>query len=271
MSNAITISLLYGCSDYQPPSIPDTNCGRNDEKIGALSEGYQKNNLTLSINGENLSFDLADLNSLRSKRLTEKHFTKCHLYKYKCKKDAIPSSLPFIYERDKKVWTDEELYEVGTWYPRMRLFFAAYKCEDIFSVSIVPKNSSIKQTWYLKKTFIYENLYQYCQGGEEQRFGNSYHNGMAKPEDPQPKDFQGGFIKPFPTYYSDSYRPTIENTDDAKLISNQNDIDEAIQVYPERSQIQVGSLLSIFLEDTEATHIGIVSLNPFKKEIFFKV
>jgi len=280
MANIISLSTLYGCYYYRPSQIVKADCGSTMREMSTLSNGYQNDHIPLKLNNRDVNISLPNLNAFQAHNIKDRHITSCHLVKYQCKLQHAPDKATFIFERDKKNWTEKE-FEQGIWDPRIQLMDAAYKCSHIFAVSIVPKDSSIEQTWYLKKALIHNAYADYCKSCSSETFGDQTSDSTNN-EIPKLSDFQGGFIKPFTSYHSTSYRPTIDldhlpPTVKPEVLINQYDVKDIVNNhYPEQVQSEISEILNCFLEDQHAEAIGLLSFDPHnphagsQQRIFFK-
>lgn len=274
--NGVSFTLLYGCYHYEPTVAEKEDCSSNMRFLSKASHGYQRDVVEIPVNGGvgNVYFNLADFNALQSEHLEDKHITESQIFKHTCTLNKRYGFLPFIYERDEKEWSEQEIESI-TWFPRIMMFSTAFKCGDIFAISIVPKNPSIQQTWYLKKAKIHDPLYDFCRWSEGTKKDYACTDGSDQ-RDPQPEDWQGGFIKPFENYYSNDHRSTIDlgrlpPTAKCEHLSNQQDVERVVSLHdPQTSQEAIKSILNQFLLDSEATHLGLLTLNPHQQWIFLK-
>jgi hypothetical protein len=55
-----------------------------------------------------------------------------------------------------------------------------------------------------------------------------------------------------------------------ELLTNPEDVEAIVQDYPEQTKPFASSILNSFLEDKEATHVGLLTLNPHQQRIYTK-
>lgn len=260
------MTMLYGCQHYKPAQISSSTCSWNMAQLSQASGGYQKNASSNSSSSEvnGVTISLADLSAIEAQNLQDRHITECHLYQYKCKINESPDAPLFMHETgNTEVGPNGR---EGKWRFRISMFFTAFKCKTLFAISIVPKNPSVMQTWYLKKPCLHDPLYDMCKSGVSIKNGEEIHDGTTQ-RNAQAKDFKGGFIKPFQAYYTNNYRPTVDLTNlpqfvQVEPIFDNQDLTNIVATYPIPSQNSIHSILSDFIQDTEATHLGLLMLNP---------
>jgi hypothetical protein len=266
MANQLSMTMLYGCHHFQPAQVSSSTCSWKMAQMSEVSGGYQKN-VSLNIpssGGDRVTIDLADLSAIEAQNLQDRHITKCHLYQYKCKINESPDVPLFMHETgNAEVGSNGQ---EGKWRFRISMFFTAFKCKTLFAISIVPKNPTVMQTWYLKKACLHDPLYDICVSSVSATHGEEIHDGTTV-RNAQAEDFKGGFIKPFQAYYTNNYRPTVDLTNLPQLVQvepifDNQDLTGIVATYPVSSQNSIHSILSDFIQDTEATHLGLLTLNP---------
>lgn len=173
--------------------------------------------------------------------------------------------LPFIFERDHKVYQSES--EKRQWQSRIRLFEKVASATGfVFSISIVPTDPSILQSWYYKKSYkINEDLAD-LPDAESQEFLESNCDENSISSNPPPT-FRG-FTKPYLQFDSKDFGADIDpmNPDrfvEQHYVSSKESIQEAIRdIRSEELQTTTSDILDSFMVDENAAEMSLILLEP---------
>jgi hypothetical protein len=154
---------------------------------------------------------------------------------------------PFIYEKGKPFPTEPEKQ---SWQPRIAMIETAKEEGRIFSISIVPTDPKIFQTWFYKKSAMATSDDMHGSF-EKKEFVTIAEDAM------QPQRLLG-FVKPFPSYNS-MYAPTLDPQEPGTIpISKIEDIPPAIaDLLPDPLRERVEIVLRHFFNDPHARAIGL--------------
>lgn len=140
---------------------------------------------------------------------------------------------------------------------RFQMFEAAFKTNEIFTISVKPKDPAIFQLWYqrqiVSKPKNHEDL------GEYTKESSSKTTQVPETEDSKPEK-QMGFLKPFDTFSSAIYRsdPAFEKMD-SETIESADDIPTLIQdIETPDLKERLTEILCLFLQDEHSESMGIV-------------
>lgn len=273
MINYFSHEIIWGQSEYIPGKLSAHECSDNYQDAVDCSDSYQNLNPVVEYNHVlgSTQVPLSDIHKAAIENLKDQYVTKCYGREIEGGLSLKQKTIQSIYERNQKKWTEEEL-DNCTWHPRIKMFWKAYQCNEIFALSIVPKDASKLQTWYAK------SLISYYPNFPEDAYVNSVKNFSNSDTVYQlnPANFKPGFIKPFQNHSSEGAFSTIDLDNLApelqiECLSNPEDVDAIVQQdYLEHTQDVVKSVLNSFLEDSEASHIGLLMTNPNQQKIYTK-
>ncbi len=203
--------------------------------------------------------------------------------------NCLSQRVKYIYERDEKLFENDA--ERDEWQPRIDIIEQAFACRAVFSISIVPFNSDILQTWYDKKslsqTAIIEaneqkitKILHYMPDTDKEfisetwKYNEKSSNVKAKLENP-PEIFTG-FCMPFPTFSSDlaaaQWDPenlpvTVKKT----YVFSENELNSSLSdIGNVDLQDRIKNIIFSFIDDIHAKGMGLVILQaPLGKKLYF--
>jgi len=173
--------------------------------------------------------------------------------------DEAPQSCPGMYERNPV-----HAAERDKWQPRINMFETAYQTEQIFAISIVPKNPSMRQTWYQKRILKTTPDY-FFHGSTSTKIKHSECFTRVQTDEQMPIK-QPGFIEPFSAFSSAKFGadPTFSNSERVRQVWLQTrlDVENAlVEVGELPLKTQLTTILTHFLIDTEAKSVGLIFRN----------
>lgn len=182
----------------------------------------------------------------------------------------------FIFERNEKVYLSEE--EKRAWQPRIDILEKAFSIKEIFSISIIPVNPTIAQTWYDRKSVYqinYHNeprlmdLYSDQTNAWRKVDSTSFH-----PASNPPAPVISGFFTPFPTFSSDLATPQYDpdrlpdTVVQGRVFCDLN-LNKALSMIENPTLIEkIESVVELFKVDFEAKGVGLVILETRAKVLY---
>lgn len=186
-----------------------------------------------------------------------------------------------IFEKGDKIYLDEK--ERKSWSFRVAMIEAALATAQLFSISIIPADSSEKQSWYHKKPVPYQNPNGYSKELERligdrslvvnSLFQVSYLSSDQAESPDFPAPHLGGFFAPFPRFSSPLARPQYDpsNLADSVISANvftEKEMESVIEGLENDSiRRSICHIVEAFIGDVHSIGLGLVVLEPRHQQI----
>jgi hypothetical protein len=234
---------LWGSRIYQPQVAEPHSCGMTQSPHRSITD-FQPSDPIVQMDQEELILrmvvDRSSMNRLRDLDKSDVYGEDLEIFPY----SNAPQSC--------------KLYEQGLgeqkWERRIQLFGVAFQTQNIFTISIIPKNPTTCQTWYQKRlpkpsdpdylpiTRTFEN--------------KTWGSNLPATEEKAPEK-QLGFLKPFPTFSNEvcAADPIFEKIE-AEWLCSREDIPGAVEDISGPLKNRFMTILTLFLKDEEAVSLG---------------